>query len=152
MTRVAFDYRFTVTLPAPAEAAYRWATDYAPDDWARMGQDGRRKIVRLADRTILLIDTVRTPSGAVTKRRLVRLRPEARSWTNTHVGGPNLHSQFLYQIRPRGPNRSVLEFVGLQVEPSARKLSAAELRRRAREVRQEDAALSLIHISEPTRP
>jgi hypothetical protein len=138
---IAFDYRFTQELPASADAAYRWATDYAPDDWARMGQDGRRRIEVVAPRTILLTDTVRGPQGTVTKRRLVRLRPRDRAWTNTHVGGPTRHSQFVYKITPRGPRKSVLEFVGLQVERSPRALSPAQLARRAREVAREDAAL-----------
>ena len=141
MPLIAFDYRFTVRLPAGADAAYRWATDYRPDDWALMGSRGHRRIQTLADRTLLLTDTVQTDRGSVTKRRLVRLRPDQRSWTNTHVGGPNRHSQFLYRITPRGPRRSTLEFIGLQVEPASRRLSSAQLARRAREVRREDAAL-----------
>jgi hypothetical protein len=83
---------------------------------------------------------VRNDGRSVTKKRLVRLRPSARAWTNTHVAGPTLHSQFLYQVLPLGPRRSRLEFVGLQVERSPRALSAAQLRRRAREVAREDAA------------
>jgi hypothetical protein len=140
MRKVAFEYRFTLTLPAGADEAYRWATDYAPDDPARMGQDGRRRIERVAENTLLLTDTLRTGRGVVTKKRLVRLRPGARSWSNTHLAGPTRHSQFLYTIRPRGRHRSVLEFVGLQVEPSPRTLSARELRRRARAVAREDTA------------
>jgi len=139
MPRIAFDYRFTVALPASAEAAYRWATDYRPDDPARMGETGRRRIRHLAPGTLLLTDTVRTDQGPVTKTRLVRLRPRERAWTNTHLAGPTRHSQFLYRIVPRGPRRSTLEFIGLQVEPSAHALSPAALARRARKVAREDA-------------
>lgn len=140
MPLVAFNYRFTVTLPASAEAAYRWATDYRPDDPTRMGQVGRRRIDRLAEGTVLLTDTVRTERGTVTKKRLVRLRPRQHSWTNTHLAGPMRHSQFLYRIVPRGSRRSTLEFVGLQVEHTPRTLSAGELDRRARTVAREDKA------------
>ena len=140
MPLVAFDYRFSVDLPASADAAYRWATDYRPDDLGRMGQTGRRRIERLAEGTILLTDTVRTTRGTVTKQRLVRLRPRERSWTNTHLAGPTRHSQFLYAIVPRGPRRSTLEFVGLQVERASRSVSASQLARRARTVAREDAA------------
>ena len=140
MPLTSFDFRFSVNLPASADAAYRWATDYRPDDPARMGEVGRRRVQRLAEGTILLIDAVRADRGTVTKTRLVRLRPRARSWTNTHLAGPLRHSQFLYRIVPRGPRRSRLEFVGLQVERSGRALSAAELARRARTVAREDAA------------
>jgi len=141
MATVAFDYRFLVKLPVGADAAYRWATDYRADDWARMGQVGRRRIERLAEGTLLLTDTVRTPTGTVTKQRLVRLRPRQRSWTNTHLAGPTVHSQFLYRIIPHGPRRSTLEFTGLQVEPAPRPLSRSELAARARTVAREDAAL-----------
>ena len=140
MPLIAFDYRFSTRLPASAAAAYRWATDYAPDDPARMGQDGRRRIEIVAPGTILLTDTIRKDGRTVTKTRLVRLRPRDRAWTNTHVGGPTRHSQFIYRIVPRGPRRSTLEFVGLQVEHAPRPLSAAQLARRAREVAREDAA------------
>jgi len=141
MPLVAFDYRFTTPLPVSADRAYRWATDYAPDDWQRMGQDGHRRIEIVAPRTVLLTDTVRGPNGTVTKRRLVRLRPRDRAWTNTHVGGPTRHSQFIYRIVPRGPRRSTLEFVGLQVERSPRPLTPSQLARRARDVAREDATL-----------
>ncbi len=141
MPLVAIEYEFRVRLPASAEAAFRWATDYAPDDWARMGRDGRRRVVPLGEHALLLIDTVRTNGRAVTKQRLVRLYPRRRAWTNTHLAGPTRHSQFWYRIRPRGPRASVIEFTGLQVEPAARRLTPAELARRTREVRGEDAAL-----------
>ena len=140
MPLVSFEYRFRVRLPAGAEAAYRWATDYAPDDPARMGQDGHRRIERLTAEALVLTDTVRTPRGAVTKQRLVRLRPRLRSWTNTHLSGPMRHSQFLYTILPAGPRRSTLEFVGLQVERARRPLSARDLAQRARAVARDDAA------------
>ena len=141
MPLVAFDYRFRTRLPASADAAYRWATDYAPDDWRRMGRDGTRRIRLLAPETILLTDRVRVDGRFVTKVRLVRLRPRARAWTNTHLAGPSRHSQFLYRIVPQGRRASRLEFVGLQVEPSARRLSRAALAARARVVAREDAAL-----------
>jgi hypothetical protein len=140
MPLVSFDYRFSVGLPAGADEAYRWATDYQPDDLARMGQSGQRRVEWLTASAALVIDSVRTDRGTVTKTRLVRLRPRQRSWSNTHLAGPNRYSQFFYTIRPRGPHRSTLEFVGLQVEHAPRRLSASELSRRARAVARGDAA------------
>ena len=140
MPLVSFEYRFVVRLPASAADAYRWATDYAPDDPARMGELGRRRIQQLADGAILLTDTIRVNDRTVTKQRLVRLRPRLRSWTNTHLAGPMRHSQFLYRIVPRGPRRSMLEFVGLQVEHAPRALPASRLARRALEVARADRA------------
>ncbi len=141
MPLIAFDYRFSTRLPASADAAYRWAVDYAPDDPARMGQQGRRRIEVVAPRTILLTDTIVRDGRTVTKQRLVRLRPRDRAWTNTHIGGPTRHSQFFYRIVPRGRRGSSLEFIGLQVERAPRPLTPTQLARRAREVAREDAAL-----------
>ncbi len=146
MPLVAFSYRFKVRLPLPADAAYRWATDYRPDDLAIMGEDGRRTVEELAEGTLLLTDTIRRGKVVVTKTRLVRLIPERRSWTNTHLAGPTRHSQFLYTIVPRGRRASRLEFTGLQVEPARTALSRAELAARARKVRDEDATLWRRHL------
>ncbi len=141
MPRISFAYRFSVTLPAPAEAAFRWATDYAPDDWARMGRIGRRHVDRLADGTVLLTDRVWTDGRPATKQRLVRLDPVRRAWTNTHLTSPTRHSQFLYRIVAHGPRRSRLEFTGLQVEQVPRTPSRTALSRHARAVARSDAAL-----------
>ncbi len=146
MPLVTLEYRFRVTLPASAERAYRWCVDYRPDDWSRMGREGHRRIDRLAEGTIVLTDRVRTDRGFVTKKRLIRLRPREFSWTNTHIGGPNRHSQFLYRILPRGAHRSVLEFTGLQVERAPHPLSPAARARRTREVAREDATLWRRHL------
>jgi hypothetical protein len=137
MVANSFVFSFKVPLPASADRAYRWATDYRPDDPAILGQDGVRAIEKIARDTLLLTDTVKEGRRTVQKVRLVRLRPKERSWTNTHLKGPYRHSQFLYRIVPVGRTRSRLEYVGLQVEYGP-KLSARELARRAEEVRRDD--------------
>ncbi|MGA2663993.1 MAG: hypothetical protein ABSF83_03530 [Nitrososphaerales archaeon] len=127
-------YRFSQPFDFPAVAAYRWCTDYQPDDWALMGEEGTRKIEHINEDTLILTDTVTAgKDGPVTKERLVRLNPERLAWTNTHLAGPNKHSQFWYQIvegEGRGKKRqgSRLEFTGLQVyhggaPPSPEKLA-----------------------------
>lgn len=133
-------YRFTVPLPVSAERAYRWSTDYRPDDPARMGEDGRRTVEWIADDAVVLTDAVRSGRRTVVKRRLVRLRPNERAWINTHIGGPLVHSQYLYRIVPRGPRASRLEFTGLQVEYGRAALSSRERAERARECRRHDRA------------
>ena len=132
-------YAFKVPLPAPADVAYRWATDYRPDDPARMGEVGIRTIDKLAPDTLLLTDTLRQKGRTVRKTRLVRLRPKERAWTNTHLGGPYRHSQYLYRIVPTGRKTSRLEYAGFQIEYGPA-LSAAARARRAKEVRREDRA------------
>jgi len=140
MPRISFRYRFTVLLPAPPDAAYRWATDFRPDDPERLGQVGVRRIERLAPDALILTDTVRDGRATVTKSRLVRLMPERRSWTNTHLTGSRRHSQFLYEISAAGRGRSRLTFTGLQIESAARPPSPRAIATRARSVAREDAA------------
>lgn len=102
-----------------------------------MHEDGKRKIERLTDDAIVLSDTLAMDQGEITKTKLVRLRPVERTWTSTHLDGPVKYSQFLYKITPEGKNKSRLDFVGLQLEPSdMSKKDAAAL---ARKVRREDS-------------
>jgi hypothetical protein len=137
---VSYPFRFSIVLPAPPDAAYRWATDYRPDDLALMGEEGTRRVDRLASDVVLLTDTVRTGRSRVTKTRLVRLLPERRAWTNTHLAGPLRHSQFLYELLPAGRGRSRLTFTGLQVEAARRPIGRAARAARAREIARRDRA------------
>ena len=76
----------------------------------------------------------------VTKVKLVRIYPDRLSWTNTHISGPNRHSQFLYEIVAEGASACRLDFTGLQVlevETGTRQELAAV----ARTLREEDAAI-----------
>ncbi len=139
MPLVSLSYRFTVLLPLPPEAAFHWATDFRPDDLALTGQTGTRTVEWIADDALFLTDTLRTPRGPVTKRRLVRLLPERLAWTNTHLSGPTRYSQYLYELTPVGRRRSRLTFTILQLERSARRPSAAARAARARTVAREDA-------------
>ncbi len=141
MPLVTFRYRFSIVLPAPPDVAFRWATDYRPDDWSLMGQVGSRRIARLAKDVIVLRDTTGVGRDRVTKTRLVRLLPERRAWTNTHLAGPARLSQFLYELRPVGRSRSRLVFTGLQVLRPRRALSASARAREARATARADREL-----------
>ncbi len=139
-------YGFTQEFDATPKTAYEWCVDYRPDDWGKMGKKGTRKIRKVNDDTIILTDTVWGKEGPVTKQRLVRLNPDRLSWTNTHLNGPNRHSQFLYQVSSEGKG-SKLEFTGLQVfygaRPSARKASQA-----AKELAEEDHQMWMLLAQE----
>jgi len=120
MKSYSIRYRFTQPFGVPAAMAYEWCTDFKPDDIARMGMKGTRKVERLNDDTIILTDKLQGEREG--KRRLVRLNPDRLSWTSTHLTGSNRFSQFWYRIDPNGPDESRLEFTGLQVnygEPPA---------------------------------
>ena len=140
-------YHFTTRLAAPRPEAYRWATDYRSDDFARGGLRGRRKVEKLADDLVLLTDSLDTDpfdsrrSARTVKVKLVHLFPDRFRWTSTHVSGPAKYSQFLYELSARGPTASELLFTGSQVERVDARPTAASLRRRTRELRREDSRL-----------
>jgi hypothetical protein len=131
-------FRFSQHFDFPAEAAYRWCTDYDPSDIKLQGGDGVRRIRWVNDDTVMLTDVSVTAKGSVAKRKLVRLYPERLFWTNTRLSQDGRHSQFLYQIttEKRG---SRLDFTGSQVYPG-KKPSAAKLAAMAAELVREDSA------------
>jgi hypothetical protein len=138
-------YSFTTKLPAARERAYRWATDFDPGDLGRMGIDAHRKVEWITDSLVLLTDSFDAdpfnarPGARTVKTKLVHLYPDRWYWTSTHVEGPARHSQFLYELAPRGRNSCVLRFTGAQVESVKRRPTAASIARRARELRREDS-------------
>jgi hypothetical protein len=64
----------------------------------------------------MLTDALHTVSGSIEKQKLVQLYPDQLFWVNTHLTGPNRHSQFLYQISPDGKGGSYLDFTALHLE------------------------------------
>jgi len=132
-------YKFSQEFDVPARRAFRWCTDYQPGDWGLMGKKGTRKVKPINEDTLILEDTVMGDEGPVKKQRLVRLNPETLSWTNTHIGGPNKHSQFWYKISETGPGRSRLDFTGLQINYGMRQPGGGVSRLAAR-LRAEDTA------------
>jgi len=134
------DYRFRQRFRAPAAWAFRWCTDFAPDDWDISG--GTRKVTWLGPRTVVLDDTFPAPGGRrVRKVKMVQIYPETKSWVSTHVLGPRYNSQFRYRIDPDGPNASVLTFEGREMRWRGPQLSPTANRRLARELCKEDSGL-----------
>ena len=140
MVRYAVHYGFVQRFPFPAKQAYDWCTDYAADDWARMGKEGVRKMSWVDDSTVTLDDTVMTDGKPVTKRRLVKLYPEQLFWTNIRLSAANRYSQFLYRIVPEGEGRSRLEFTGAQVNQAERKPTPRQIAALSDEYAREDSA------------
>ncbi len=140
-------YRFTTKLPVSRAHAFQWATDYRPDDLQLAGVAARRKVDRLTADLILLTDSFDRdpfsprPGTRSVKRKLVHLYPDTWSWTSTHIAGPAIHSQFLYELTPRGRRGSTLHFTGSQVEAVGRNPTPSSLARRTRELKREDSQL-----------
>jgi len=141
MALVSVRYKFSQRFAVPVEDAFAWSIDYDPGDWKRMGLEGKRKIKRLTPDAIILEDTRPTEGGPVTKTRLVRINYERRLFSNTHVDGPTPHSQFWYEFFPEGDGGSRLDFTGLLLLPSKRKLSDAEVAKMAEAERKGDSKI-----------
>jgi hypothetical protein len=137
----AVRYSFSQKFPVPVEEAFSWAIDYDPDDFSLMGQEGRRKINKLSEDTFILEDARNTVEGWVEKTRLIRINPDRHSFTNTHISGPTLHSQFWYEFFPEGKRASRLDFTGLLLYPSEKKLTATEVAKMATEERKGDSKI-----------
>jgi len=139
MPKISVFYKFSQRFDYPADAVYEWATDYRPRDIELTGKRGTRRITRVCNDTLILTDTIFAEGGGrVSKKRLVKLYPERLAWTNTHLTGPNRHSQFLYEVLPEGKRKSRLDFTGGQIEKVA-KVTAKQARTLARKIAKEDA-------------
>jgi len=139
MAVVSLKYRFRQSFRASASDAYAWCTDFGPEDGALFTERTRRTVARWNADTLVMTDTT-YPGGRPRRiRRLVRLLPEERAWTNTHLDGPFRGSQYWYRVVADGPRRSHLDFTGLRLVTSARPLPASEVAREAEECRRFDS-------------
>jgi len=134
-------YRFRQVFRVPAKDAYAWCTDFRPRDSRFFDQKWRREVHRVAEDTIILTETTWPRGRTRVIQRLVRLSPQDLAWTNTHISGPFLHSQYWYRIVPDAARRSHLEFTGMRLVRTARSLRVAERTRLAEQERQSDSAL-----------
>jgi hypothetical protein len=76
----------------------------------------KREVTRIGESALILKETFQVQDGVVVKEKLVQLYPERYMWISTHISGPSLHSQFIYEIAPKGKAASELTFTGAQVE------------------------------------
>jgi hypothetical protein len=134
-------YRFSQRFSVPADEAYKWCTDYRPEDHALMGEAvAERQITRLTDTTIILTDIFHTSSGAVEKQKLVQLYPDRLCWISTHLTGPNKYSQFIYEISAVGSGASRLDFTAFHLEYEKENLSGADIELLAEKLKKEDSS------------
>lgn len=140
-------YKFATRLGAPRARAYRWATDYRATDFELSGIKATRKVEQLAANLILLTDSFDAdpfdshPGAPTVKTKLVHLYPDRWTWTSTHIAGPALYSQFLYELTPRGRAECTLHFTGCQVERVKGAVTHSSIAGRTRELRREDSQL-----------
>ena len=138
-------YTFTQQFQVPAQDAFKWATDYQPNDLALMGEKGKRRIRRLTEDAIILEEGVRVGAKTIWKVKLVRVNPRTLSWHNIQLQGPNKYSEFIYEVTSRGSRKSKLTYTGLLVVYSKNRLSRQRLRQVAnREKRYDSKAWKLL--------
>jgi hypothetical protein len=139
MPIISLQYGFRQNLSAPAREAFRWCTDFGPADGKLFSQPTQRSVRWLNEEALVMADVTRSAGRPLRIHRLVRIFPTELAWTNTHLDGPYRHSQYWYRIVPDGPRKSHLEFLGLRLERSPRRLSPAAIARKAEECRREDS-------------
>ncbi len=101
----------------PAQEAYRWCTDYSPDDPVIMAENNAsRQIKKLTSTTILLIEKFVIGKETSVKEKLVQLYPDRLMWVSTHLSGANKHSQFIYEISAETASTSRLNFTAQHIE------------------------------------
>jgi hypothetical protein len=133
-------YKFSQKFDVPASQAYLWCTDYDPKDLDLMGEEGKRRIKRISDDTIILSDKFSKGGKRFTKDKLVRLYPERLFWICTHVAGPAKYSQFMYEVIPLDRSSSRIDFTGLQIDYNETQPSKKEIAARAAQLKREDSS------------
>jgi hypothetical protein len=134
----AVHYEFIQEFNAPAQKAFDWCTDYRPEDMTLMKEENAtRKVQRIANDVVILLDTFNREGKSVEKQKLVCLYPARLMWTSTHLTGPNKHSQFLYEITPLKAGKSQLKFTASSLDYETLDSETAETR--SKELRKMDA-------------
>lgn len=117
ITPCVIRYHFSQSFAVSARLAYRWCTDFTPEDHALMGENNvERQVVHVEDDLLVLKEIFHKSSDDVEKQKLVHLYPDQLSWVSTHLTGPNKHSQFTYELLDKGNNTSCLNFSAHHVE------------------------------------
>lgn len=137
---ISLRYAFRQVLRVPAPVAFAWCTDFRSSDAALFGDRRYRTVAPIGPDALVMTDTTYPAGRRQRIRRLVRIFPERRAWTNTHLDGPFRHSQFWYRLVPEGARRCRLEFEGLKLETHRRPLSRKDVGRLTSENRRSDAA------------
>lgn len=145
-------YRFSQRFCFPASEAYKWCTNYDPQDHALMHENAKREILHITEDTIILRDTHYKNKRRIRKRRLAKLNPDRLSWISTHLTGPNKYSQFHYEIKPQGKNTSRLYFTGVQIEyDEQEKPDDKTIEKLGNKLRMQDSAAWKLLAKEMTR-
>jgi hypothetical protein len=98
------EYRVTTILHVPLAFAFRWCTDFRPDDAGREGETYERRILERTPRRVVYEDLETTPTGWRWARHAVTLKPPNR-WHSDSVGNYR-DANLDYSLTPLGPQRT----------------------------------------------
>ncbi len=126
-------YAIRTVFRVPLGYAFRWCTDYSPEDGRLSKEGNRRRIVRRSRRQIVYEDLTDTSHGWSWSRQTVTLHPPDR-WTAVARGNYR-NWQLAYELRSLGTDRTELRMRGVRRpvllgrrNPSQRLLRAELLR------------------------
>jgi hypothetical protein len=125
-------YRIEIDFGVPLAFAYRWCTDYRPDDARLTGDRFERRIVRRTRREVVYEDLWWEPDGWRWRRNVVALHPPA-FWHAESVGNVR-HASLDYRLTELPGGRCRLELVmrrrpvSYRPEQPSRRVLEAELR------------------------
>jgi hypothetical protein len=101
--------RVTAVFQVPLDFAFRWCTDFTPEDAALEGESYQRRVIERTPRRVIFEDLEETPSGWVWARDVITLRPPNR-WHMESVGSHrNVTADYRLTELPDG--RTQLELV-----------------------------------------
>ena len=136
-------YGFSQSFDVSARKAYEWCTNYGPGDKALMQEENAtREVHHISDDVILLNDTYTIEGKITVKQKLVCLYPDRLTWTSTHLTGPNMHSQYIYELVPQNDRQCCLNFTGLYLNHSIKEdIEDKEAGRLAKELKKMDSEI-----------
>ena len=110
MTAKSQLYQIRVTFRAPMNFAFRWCTDYRPDDAMLEGEKFQRRIVKKSKRQIVYEDLDNTPDGWMWSRWTISLHPPSH-WHGESIGNYRAWNVD-YRLKPLGTDRTLFTFHG----------------------------------------
>lgn len=122
-------YEIRRTFSIPTEFAFRWCTDYTPED-GKLSKGGHsRQALRRSSRAVVYEDPYPSPHAWMWSRQIVTLHPPNRG---TAVAEGNYrHWEVAYSVRSLGKERTEFTMLGLrrpqifgEKNPSRRVLNA----------------------------
>ncbi len=124
-------YQIRKVFQVPLRFAFRWCTDYTPEDGELAGDAHQRRILSRSGRRIVYETLYDYPEGWFWSRQTVRLRPPSR-WTATANGNYRTWD-LIYTLKPLGKElteftlRGVRTPVGLGKKNPSQRAMKAEL-------------------------